>query len=192
MREAMVKEGSVHVDFHMVSAMYPAGQATTHLWGDVSWKLDLLHDRTIVQRTDAGHAGAAPLESIDLRLVHQRVASHNQIGGWQCQTLAHVQVMSTLLGLEETVQSAHVVGSGVVNGIPVWHVSATGYSPATGSATVAHMFYDVSRTDDTLQRVLVTGTPTIEGKRQQIDASESYTHYGEAVNVKLPAACSGR
>jgi hypothetical protein len=192
MREAMVKQGSVHVEFHMVSALYPAGQATTQLRGDVSWKLNLLHDRTIVQRTDAGHAGAAPLESIDLRLVHQRVASHNQVGGWQCQNIAHVQVMSTLLGLEETVLSARVVGSGAVNGISVWHITATGYSPATGSATVAHVVYDISQTDDTLQRVQVTGMPTFEGRRQQIVASESYTHYGETVNVRLPAACSSR
>jgi hypothetical protein len=186
----MLKQGSVHVEFHLVSALYPAGQATTSLRGDVSWKLDLLHDRTIVQRTDVGHVGTVPLESMDLRLVHQRVASHNQSGGWQCQTMAHVQVMSTLLGLEETVLSAHVDGPGVVNGTPVWHISATGYSPATGSATVAHLVYDVSQTDDTLQRVQVTGTPNVDGKKQQIVASESYTHYGEAVNVRLPAACS--
>jgi hypothetical protein len=192
MRSAMVKQGSVHVDFHMVSALYPVGEATTHLRGDVSWKFNLLHDRTTVQRTDSGHANAAPLESIDLRLVHQRAASHNRVGGWQCQNLAHIQVMSTLLGLEETVLSARVVAAGVVNGTLVWEVSATGYSPATGSGIVAHVVYDISQTDTTLQRVQVTGTSSFGGRTQQIVASEAYTHYGETVNVQLPAVCSLR
>ena len=192
MRAAMVQRGSVHVDFVMVSALYPAGEVTTHLRGDVSWKLNLLHDRTTVLRSDTGHATTAPLETIDLRLVHQRAASHNLVGGWQCQDLAHVHVMSTLLGLEETVLSARVVGTGVVNGIPVWEVRATGYSPATGSGAIAHIMYDVSQADNTLQRVQVTGTTSFEGRTQQIVASEAYTRYGESVNVQLPAACSLR
>jgi hypothetical protein len=192
MRAAMVERGSVHVDFEMVSALYPAGEVTTHLRGDVSWKYNLLHDRTTVLRTDAGHATSAPLQSIDLRLVHQRAASHNLVGGWQCQNLAHVQVMSTLLGLEETVLSDRVVGTGVVNGIPVWEIRATGYSPATGTGSVAHIIYDVSQSDDTLQRVQVTGSSSFEGRTQQIVASETYTRYGESVNVQLPAACSLR
>jgi hypothetical protein len=192
MRAAMVQRGSVHVDFLMISALYPAGEATTHLQGDVSWKLNLLHDRTTVQRTDAGHATKIPLESIDLRLVHQRAASHNLVGGWQCQNLAHVQVMSTLLGLEETVLSARVIGSRVVSHTPVWEIQATGYSPATGSGRVARIVYDISQTDDTLQRVQVTGTSSFDGRSQQITATETYTHYGETVNVQLPAVCSLR
>ena len=108
------------------------------------------------------------------------------------ENLAHVQVMSTLLGLEETVLSARVVGTAVVNGIPVWEVRATGYSPATGSGSLAHIMYDISQTDDTLQRIQVTGTTSFEGRTQQIVASEAYTRYGESVNVQLPAACSLR
>jgi hypothetical protein len=192
MRAAIVQRGSVHVDFLMVSALYPAGEVTTHLRGDVSWKLNMLHDRTTVLRTDTGHVATAPLESIDLRLVHQRAASHNLVGGWQCQNLAHVQVMSTLLGLEETVLTDRVAGTNVVNGTPVWEVRATGYSPATGSGSVAHIIYDISQSDDTLQRVQITGTSSFEGRVQQIVASETYTHYGESVTVQLPAACSLR
>ena len=192
MRAAMARRGSVHVDFLMVSALYPAGEVTTHLHGDVSWKFNLLHDRTTVVRTDAGHAGGTPLQTIDLRLVHRRAASHNLVGGWQCENLAHVQVMSTLLGLEETVVSGHIVGTAVVNGIPVWELRATGYSPATGTGSLAHIVYDISQADDTLQRVEVTGTTSLEGRTQQIVALEDYTHYGESVNVQLPAACSLR
>ncbi len=192
MRAAMAQRGSVHVDFRMVSALYPAGEVTTHLQGDVSWKLNLLHDRTTVLRTDTGHAGRTPLQTIDLRLVHQRAASHNLVGGWQCENLVHVQVMSTLLGLEETVLSERVVGTGVVNGNPVWEVRATGFSPATGTGSLAHIMYYISQTDDTLQRVQVTGTSSFEGRTQQIVASEAYSHYGESVNVQLPAACSVR
>jgi hypothetical protein len=190
MHDAMVRKGSVHVDFHLLSAMYPSGEAATHLRGDVSWKLNVLHDRTVVQRIEPGHTGGTLLQSIDLRLVHQRVASHNQAGGWQCEDLAHVQVMSTLLGLEETVLSTHVVGSRVLNGISVWVVHATGYSPATGTGIQARIVYDISRTDDTLQRVRVTGTSSIAGRTQRIVASEAYTHYGETVSVQLPAACA--
>lgn len=192
MREAMVRQGSVHVDFRMISALYPVGQVTTHLRGDVSWKLSLLHDRTIVQRTDSGHVGSAPLETIDLRLVHQRAASHSRAGSWQCQNLAHVQVMSTLLGLEETVLTDRVVGTDVVNGERVWKVRATGYSPATGSGTVAEIVYDIAQSDSTLQRVLVTGTPSFGGRTQRTVASETYTRYGETVSVQLPEACSQR
>lgn len=192
MRSAMVKQGSVHVDFRMVSALYPAGEATTHLRGDVSWKLNLLHDRTTVQKTDSGHTNAIPFESIDLRLVHQRAASRNRIGGWQCQNLTHVRVMSTLLGLEETVLSARVMGRGVVNSTPVWEVHATGYSPATGTGIAAHIVYDISRLNYALERVQVTGTSSFGGRTQQIVASEAYTHYGETVSVRLPAACSSR
>jgi hypothetical protein len=189
MRAAMVKQDSVHVDFQMVSALYPAGEATTRLRGDISWKLNLLHDRTIVRRTDPGHAGAAPLRSIDLRLVHRRVASRDQAGGWQCTNMPHVQVMSTLLGLEETVLSAHVVGAVALDGISDWEVQATGYSPATGSGVVAHIIYDISQADGTLQRVQVTGSTSFDGRTQQVVASESYTHYGETVRVRLPSAC---
>ena len=192
MRAAMVQRGSVHVDFLMVSALYPAGEVTTHLQGDVSWKFNLLHDRTTVMRTDAGHAGGTPIQSIDLRLVHQRAASHNLVGGWQCQNFAHVQVISTLLGLEETIQSERIVGTGVVNGNPVWDVRATGFSPATGTGSLAHIIYAISQTDDTLQRVEVRGTSSFDGRTQQIVASEAYTRYGESVNVQLPAACSVR
>lgn len=192
MRAAMTQRGSVHVDFSMVSALYPAGEVTTHLQGDVSWKFNLLHDRTTVLRTDAGHAGGTPLQTIDLRLVHERAASHNLVGGWQCENLTHVQVMSTLLGLEETVVSKRIVGTAVVNGNPVWELRATGYSPATGTGNLAHIMYDISQTDDTLQRIEVTGTTSLEGRTQQIVASEAYTRYGEPVNVHLPAACSLR
>jgi hypothetical protein len=192
MRAAMVQRGSVHVDFLMVSALYPAGEVTTHLRGDVSWKLNMLHDRTTVLRTDTGHIATAPLESIDLRLVHQRAASHNLVGGWQCQNLAHVEVISTLLGLEETVLTGRVVGTSIVNGTPVWVVRATGYSPATGSGSLAHIVYDISKADATLQRVRISGTSSFAGRVQQIAASETYTHYGETVSVQLPAACSLR
>jgi hypothetical protein len=192
MRAAIVQRGSVHVDFSMVSALYPTGEASTHLQGDVSWRLNLLHDRTTVLRTDAGHVAKVPLQSIDLRLVHERAASHNLVGGWQCENLAHVQVMSTLLGLEESVLSEYVVGTGVVNGTSVWVIRATGYSPATGSGSIANIVYDVSRADDTLQRVQVTGSSSFKGRTQQIVASEAYTHYGEPVNVQLPAVCSVR
>jgi hypothetical protein len=190
MHDAMVRKGSVHVDFHLLSAMYPSGEAATHLRGDVSWKLNVLHDRTVVQRIEPGHAGGTLLASIDLRLVHQRVASHNQVGGWQCENLDHVRVMSTLLGLQETVLSAQVVGSSVLNGLPVWIVHATGYSPATGTGNQARIVYDISQTDDTLQSVRVTGTSSIDGRTQQIVASENYTQYGETVRVQLPAACA--
>lgn len=192
MRAAMVQRGSVHVDFQMVSALYPAGEVTTHLRGDVSWRLNLLHDRTTVLRTDAGHAGNTPLQSIDLRFVHQRAASHNLFGGWQCQNLSHVRVMSTLLGLEATVLTERVAGTGVVNGNPVWEVRATGFSPATGTGSLARIRYEISQLDDTLQRVEVTGTSSFEGRTQRIVASEAYTRYGESVNVQLPRACSLR
>jgi hypothetical protein len=192
MHDAMIRKGSVHVDFHLVSAMYPSGEAATHLRGDVSWKLNLLHDRTVVHRIEPGHTGGPLLQSIDLRLVHQRVASHNQAGGWQCENLAHVQVMSTLLGLQTTVVSAQLVGSSVLHGMPTWVVHATGYSPATGTGNEAHIAYDISQTDDTLQRVRVTGTSSIAGRTQRVVASETYTQYGETVSVQLPAECSVR
>lgn len=189
MRAAVVKKGSVHVDFQMVSALYPAGEVATHLSGDVSWKLNLLHDRTIVQRTNSGRISSTPLESIDLRLVHQRAASHTRVGSWQCQNLQHVHVMSTLLGLEETILSAVVVGSALVHATPVWEVHATAYSPATGTGVVAQVLYEISQQDSTLQRVVVTGTSSFGRRTQQIVASEQYSHYGEFVNVHLPAAC---
>lgn len=190
MRDAMVRQGSVHVDFRMVSALYPSGRAATHLRGDVSWKLQLLHDRTVVRRMPAEGPGSVPLDSLDLRLVGGRVASQSRSGQWQCQSAGHVQVMSTLLGLEGSVLTARIAGAGVEGGTPVWQVEATGYSPATGSFGLAHILYEISQRDDTLLRVQVTGAVTLAGHTQHVQAVEVYSRYGEPVYVRLPAVCA--
>ncbi len=190
MRLAMTSRGSVHVDFHMLSPLYPTGRVATHLYGDVSWKLNLLHDTTVVQKVLPTNSISAPIQNLELLLVNERAASRTTAGEWQCTNMDHVNVLSTLLGLEGTILSSHTVGTGMVAGRPTWTIRAVGYSPATGSVVPASITFEISQADRTLLQVSVAGSSSFGGRVIETSASETYSNYGEPVHVRLPVACS--
>jgi hypothetical protein len=83
--------------------------------------------------------------------------------------------------------------AGAINGVPTWHVIVVG-TTGKGQSTQETATYDLAQSNDRpIQIAFSVSDPTAisaSGSGLSITATFTYSNWGEAVRVKLPAKCA--
>jgi hypothetical protein len=129
--------------------------------------------------------------------VGQRIALRNGKGKWTCATVTQLAAAAgiTLPATAPQFKNATNLGQTTVTGIQVWHVRAdvplnlgSLSGLVSGAQTIATDFY-IAQSDFTLVRDAVSAKLSIAGITWRETVTQDNSKYGEAVHVRLPAAC---
>jgi hypothetical protein len=189
MRAAMTQRKSFRVETTATST-WKGHWVQSVTWMDMDIAANTMREVDSVQRmrTDAP-AVKLSIWRRQLLFAHETAASRTPRTSWYCESLHGVAVKDGLIAFQ--IQSAHVanLGPARMDGVAVWHLRAAGASVSAWSTGATTVDLYVSSKDDTLVRLDLHTAGRLGGHFERDAVSESYSRYGSAVKVVLPAKC---
>lgn len=179
---AMQAKGGYHLQGSIVVQLTAGVQENIVMRADVSSRTNQAH----VTLSASIPSGTQQVEEV---LVGRRLAIRNGNGAWQCRPLRSIlQLTQSLVGTPEVAQ-ARTLGTGTVNGTPVWRVRATVPLNLLGQPQRVHETFFISRVDHTLLQVTSNPVLNLNGIVAHERLLFVYSQYGESVHLALPPAC---
>jgi hypothetical protein len=192
MHSAVVAAATVRYERTVKTVVKGRHQVVLTTSGRLSLPTGTFHSTTTSVNTDLSREPPSSVaERSELEVAGPRAAWRAPHLGWQCEVLRGADVSSELLVLGFVPQSADIAGTTTLSGTAVIRVRAHGrLNPWTGTQSVTADI-SIAQATSLPVRFALTAPAKLNGLTGTLSAVETYSHYGEAVQVTLPRKCRG-
>lgn len=187
------RKGSVHFTASYILEQPKLARITQSVVGDLLYRGIRARERVTQRTTQLNQTPqATQVQHIQIVLVGQTGAMRTDGKKWQCQNVQGLQqtlqgMANQLVGPGQTTMAT--LGSESAAGVAVWHVQIKQNVPLSTEPMTEDIY--ISQADDTVQRLSISGSLTVQGQTLQERLSEKFSRYGEKIQIKLPKACRG-